>query len=175
MTRTSEKFSTFSALIFQLILLHLSLCTCDQSFQKAKDKCPDGQALDLNGKCIKKFVLPQRKDCPQPDIRFGGYDLEFGGRIANFWCEDGWTLASQTLGQNHATCKLGAWDRPLPSCVKSGIWFHFISVLNRISKTTFFIFHWDWFAYYLRSQRYIRDFNWMMTGNNLLTKSSPDR
>jgi len=120
MRQTPKKSKTFFELIFGLLVFQLSLYSCDQSLHKAKDKCPEGQALDLNGNCIKKFVLPQRKDCPHPDIRFGGYELEFGGRIAKFWCEESWTLATQTSGQNHATCKLGIWDRPFPSCVKSG-------------------------------------------------------
>ena len=84
------------------------------------DKGPDAYGPELNGKCVKKFVLPSRKQCQTPNLKFGGFELELGGRIAKFWCEEGWTLATAVPGHIHAMCKLGQWDRPLPTCVRPG-------------------------------------------------------
>ena len=43
--------------------------------------------------------------------------MKVGGRMSQFWCEDGWDLAPPT---SHAMCKLGKWDRAIPICVRPG-------------------------------------------------------
>ena len=43
--------------------------------------------------------------------------MKVGGRMSQFWCEDGWDLAPAT---SHAMCKLGKWDRAIPICVRPG-------------------------------------------------------
>ena len=62
-------------------------------------------------------VPPKPKACPEPNIRFGGFEMKVGGRMSQFWCEDGWDLAPST---SHAMCKLGKWDRAIPICVRPG-------------------------------------------------------
>ena len=48
------------------------------------------QVRDLNDRCVKKFVVPRRKECPAPQIRFGHADLKANGRMVSLWCEVGW-------------------------------------------------------------------------------------
>ena len=62
-------------------------------------------------------VPPPPKACPEPNIRFGGFEMKVGGRMSQFWCEFGWDLAPATT---HAMCKLGKWDRAIPICVRPG-------------------------------------------------------
>lgn len=81
------------------------------------EKCPDGYGF-INGECIKKFIPPKFQNCPQPALKFGQYDLQIGGRVVNFWCEDGWTLVPADFA--NAVCKLGQWNKPLPQCVRPG-------------------------------------------------------
>lgn len=86
--------------------------------RKTTDSCPDGYIVDLNGNCVKKFKIPKRKQCPPPEVsKFGSYELKSAGRFAMFYCEDGWSLAPP---HEHAMCKVGAWDRDIPNCVRPG-------------------------------------------------------
>ena len=80
--------------------------------------CPEGYLLGFNNQCIKKFVPPERKECPMPDLRFGNFDLQIGGRVVDFWCEEGWTLAPEDFAS--AVCILGVWSKPQPQCVRPG-------------------------------------------------------
>ena len=100
----------FSAFIAALLTVVADAATQD---------CPKGQIRDLNGKCVGRYVPPKRQSCPEPDIRFGKYEMESGGRIVYMWCEDGWKL---TTGEDeeHAMCVLGEWDRWIPMCVRPG-------------------------------------------------------
>lgn len=75
------------------------------------------QIRDLNDKCVKKFVAPRRKECPTPQIRFGHTEIRLSGRMVSMWCEDGWEPAP---ANDYAMCKLGAWDREIPMCVRPG-------------------------------------------------------
>jgi hypothetical protein len=89
-------------------------CTVDENEQK----CQEGFLTGLDGKCIKKFVIPKRKECLEPKLKFGGHNLQFGGRVVNFWCEDGWTLVQPEF--ESSVCKLGQWSKPTPHCVRPG-------------------------------------------------------
>ena len=44
--------------------------------------------------------------------------MQIGGRMSEFWCEEGWKLAPPTT--HYAMCKLGKWDRAIPNCVRPG-------------------------------------------------------
>jgi hypothetical protein len=90
----------------------------DPKAARTKDACSDGLVLDLNGRCVPKFVAPKRKACPLPHMRFGGHEEKLGGRMASFWCEEGWTLVPEE--NDYAMCKMGEWDRWLPMCVRPG-------------------------------------------------------
>ena len=72
----------------------------------------------FNNECVKRFVPPKRKKCSEPNLKFGNYDLQIGGRVVNFWCEEGWTLAPDDFAS--AVCKLGQWSKPQPQCVRPG-------------------------------------------------------
>ena len=88
------------------------------SKRETQKGCPEDHIIDLNGKCVKKFKIPKRKQCPPPEVsKFGSYELRSGGRFATFYCEDGWTLAPDN---EHAMCKVGVWDRVIPNCVRPG-------------------------------------------------------
>ena len=45
------------------------------------------------------------------------FKFQANGRIAVFWCEDGWTLAPSS---EKSVCKLGQWDKAIPNCVRAG-------------------------------------------------------
>ena len=118
--QTKSKMKNFklkSTILLKFLIFYMLAKTTQSA---SIDKCPDDYVPDLNGKCVKKFVLPSRKQCQTPNLKFGGFELELGGRIAKFWCEEGWTLATAVPGHIHAMCKLGQWDRPLPTCVRPG-------------------------------------------------------
>ena len=68
-------------------------------------KCPEGTLLGLDGQCIRKFVIPKRKKCIEPTLKFGGHELMIGGRVVNYWCEEGWTLVPADA--DSAVCKVG--------------------------------------------------------------------
>ena len=72
----------------------------------------------FNNECVKRFVPPKRKKCNEPNLKFGSYDLQIGGRVVNYWCEEGWTLAPDEFGTS--VCKLGQWSKPTPQCVRPG-------------------------------------------------------
>nr|XP_040565191.1 C4b-binding protein-like [Lepeophtheirus salmonis] len=78
--------------------------------------CPPGYGQSINGdKCVRKIKL-NRKKCSEPLIRHGFFDLQLGGRMANFWCEDGRSIVPSNL--SHAMCSaLGKWDREFPKCI----------------------------------------------------------
>ena len=102
------------------------------------EKCPEGETFifkkknlnfkmelmfsgylrGFNNECVKRFVPPKRKKCDEPHLKFGSYELQIGGRVVNYWCEDGWTLAPDEFGT--AVCKLGTWSKPTPQCVRPG-------------------------------------------------------
>jgi len=87
-----------------------------------KDKnspCPKGYVVDRfnDNDCVKRFKPPPPTPCPEPNIRFGGFQMKIGGRMSQFWCEEGWNLAPPS---SHAMCKLGKWDRAIPICVRPG-------------------------------------------------------
>jgi len=103
-----------AALTAGLLVFLTELSTSSVSTKK---DCPKGQVRDLNDKCVKKFVAPRRKECPAPHIRFGQTELRASGRMISMWCEDGWEPAPPN---DYAMCKLGAWDRELPRCVRPG-------------------------------------------------------
>ena len=63
--------------------------------QNTGQDCPEGYRKGFNDECVKKFVLPKRKKCEEPRLRFGGHELQLGGRLVNYWCEDGWTLVPE--------------------------------------------------------------------------------
>lgn len=89
-----------------------------QALPAANNLCGKGYVLDLNNKCVKRFVPPKPKPCSKPYIRFGGHEMKIGGRMSEFWCEEGWKLAPSD--NFYAMCKLGRWDRPIPNCVRPG-------------------------------------------------------
>lgn len=88
-----------------------------ESAAQATEECPDGFGY-INGECIKKFVPPKFQNCPRPSLKFGQYDLQIGGRVVNYWCEDGWTLVPNEF--TSAVCKLGEWNKPTPQCIRAG-------------------------------------------------------
>lgn len=96
----------------------LLLVPCVLTASTEGPMCLEGQVMDLNNNCVKKFVLPKRKQCPGPvQPPFGSYRLELGGRMVQYSCENGWTV----YGEARAFCKLGLWDPPeAPSCVRAG-------------------------------------------------------
>jgi hypothetical protein len=58
-------------------VLFVLCCSATQTFaSKGGEKCPEDYVPDLNGKCVKRFVLPSRKQCQTPDVKFGGFELE---------------------------------------------------------------------------------------------------
>ena len=69
---------------------------------------PIFQILDLNGDCVTRFRPPARKSCPDPVIPRGGTELRLHGRMAYFWCDEGWDLYPE---KDYAMCVLGQWDR----------------------------------------------------------------
>ena len=77
-----------------------------------------GYLRGFNNECVKRFVPPKRKKCSEPHLKFGSYELQIGGRVVNYWCEEGWTLAPDEFGT--AVCKLGTWSKPSPQCVRPG-------------------------------------------------------
>ena len=77
-----------------------------------------GYLRGFNNECVKRFVPPKRKKCDEPHLKFGSYELQIGGRVVNYWCEEGWTLAPDEFGT--AVCKLGVWSKPMPQCVRPG-------------------------------------------------------
>ena len=62
-------------------------------------------------------VPPKPIPCPEPDVRFGGFSMKVGGRMSEFWCEEGWKLAPAT---SYAMCVVGKWNRDIPVCVRPG-------------------------------------------------------
>lgn len=110
-------------LLIILALTSLAFCpapsqgTVETSSDNASDKCPENYGY-INGECVKKFVLPERKECPEPDLKFGQFELALGGRVVNYWCEDGWHLVPEDF--SNAVCKLGDWSKPSPQCVRPG-------------------------------------------------------
>ena len=98
-----------------LFLAGPSLCSIEDSNEP---KCPAGYGLGFNGECIKKFVPPKRIECPEPELKFGQFELQLDGRFVNFWCEDGWTLVPDEFSS--AVCKLGNWSKNFPQCVRPG-------------------------------------------------------
>ena len=67
---------------------------CQIFGSKTSEKCPDDHVPDLNGKCVKRFVLPSRKPCPTPDIKFGGFELELVSFAVTGWSMVATKLAS---------------------------------------------------------------------------------
>ena len=124
--KLSTVISIMNCLFFNLwyfISIFSYALTVEASLEEAK-KCDPGYVLDLNDNCVKKFVLPKRKKCPDPDqVPFGGYQLELGGRMVKYWCENGWKIfpaSSEVI-----FCKMGQWDltekhNAFPSCVRAG-------------------------------------------------------
>lgn len=72
----------------------------------------------IKGECVKKFVLPKRKKCVEPNLKFGNFELQIDGRVVQYWCEEGWTLVPGDF--ESATCMLGNWSKPAPQCVRPG-------------------------------------------------------
>ena len=80
--------------------------------------CPEGYGRGFNGECVKKFVLPKRKKCADPQLRFGFHETQLDGRLVNYWCEDGWTLVPEEASSS--ACILGSWNKAVPQCVRPG-------------------------------------------------------
>ena len=68
---------------FKIILFLGFFCQIFGS--KTGEKCPDDRVPDLNGNCVKRFVLPSRKPCPTPDVKFGGFELELVRTPVSRW------------------------------------------------------------------------------------------
>ena len=68
--------------IFLSVFLCLIFESCAETAQHKKTgkKCPPGYTEGLYGDCVKRFI-PKRKGCPEPDIRFGGYEVLANGRM----------------------------------------------------------------------------------------------
>ena len=91
----------------------------DRVVVSQRKPCPEkGKVRDLNGNCVKRFVLPERKRCDESiRIRFGMTEVKLGGRMLSLECEEGWRPAPPN---DYAMCKLGKWDRDIPMCVRPG-------------------------------------------------------
>ena len=113
-----------------------TLLTVLKFVASATQDCPKGQIRDLNGKCVKRFVPPKRQSCEEPQIRFGNFEVESGGRIVYMWCEEGWKLTTG-VEEEHAMCVLGKWDRWIPMCVRPGCEMPDSNDLERRNKVTF--------------------------------------
>ena len=61
----------------------------------------------MYGDCVKRFVPPKRKSCPLDQSSFGmGHgeaEIKGGGRIAYFYCDEGW---SRVPDVGYAMCKV---------------------------------------------------------------------
>ena len=94
--------------------LDSTYCLVEQQGQN----CPEGYRRGFNNECVKKFVLPKRKKCKEPQLNFGTYKLQLDGRLVKYECEDGWTLVPQSAYS--ASCRIGQWSKATPQCVRPG-------------------------------------------------------
>lgn len=102
---------------FLAVLLTLTqLCVAEAKIGGDED-CREGYVKDLDGNCVKRFVLPKRKPCPTPEVAHAEVELRGGGRMVNVYCDKGY---QQLPDYDYAMCKMGKWDRALPACLKSG-------------------------------------------------------
>ena len=81
----------------------------------------------MYGDCVKRFVPPKRKSCPLDQSSFGmGHgeaEIKGGGRIAYFYCDEGW---SRVPDVGYAMCKVRFlafvcfMDLYFPWCIANG-------------------------------------------------------
>jgi len=102
---TSSSLLTFSAIF-------LACCAT------AVDKCNEGEVRDLDGSCVKKFVLPKKKSqCTEPIIDNGNAFMT-SSRIVEFFCDTDYVKVPDT---SKAICQItGSWSKQVPVCLMPG-------------------------------------------------------
>ena len=100
----------FKTLYLYLILV---VVNCTENLD-----CGPGQIRGLEGTCVKKFVIPERKsECSKLDIEHGQVFL-VSGRFAQFYCDHGFIRVPDT---EVAICQvMGTWSKQVPVCLKPG-------------------------------------------------------
>ena len=82
--------------------------------------CKEGEVQDLDGSCVTKFVLPEKKSsCPDLILDNGIVELVGGGRLVEFRCNEDYIRVPDT---EVALCqlRLGTWSKQVPMCLKPG-------------------------------------------------------
>ena len=82
--------------------------------------CKEGEVEDLDGSCVTRFVLPEKKSsCPDLILDNGNVELVGGGRLVEFKCNEDYIRVPDT---EVALCqlRLGTWSKQVPMCLKPG-------------------------------------------------------
>jgi len=81
--------------------------------------CGEGMVRDLDGSCVKKFIIPSsRRECPKLSVDNGEIFLLPNGRMVKFYCELGYLRVPDT---DVAICQVtGSWSKTVPACLMPG-------------------------------------------------------
>jgi len=82
------------------------------------DQCGEGEVRDLDGSCVKKFVIPKKKSqCEIPIIENGNAFMA-SGRIIDFFCDTDYVKVPDI---KKAICQVtGSWSKQVPVCLLPG-------------------------------------------------------
>ncbi len=84
-----------------LLLLVVALLVMVRA-EEDEQECKKGY-LKFKGKCVKRFVPPKRKACPEPEFPNGEFIVRGQGRMAAFECDEGWMRVPDN---SYAMCKV---------------------------------------------------------------------
>jgi len=81
--------------------------------------CGEGRVRDLDGTCVKKVIIPQKKaECPKLSIDNGDIFLIGNGRMVKFFCDTDYIKVPDT---GIAICQVtGHWSKVVPACLMPG-------------------------------------------------------
>jgi len=81
--------------------------------------CGEGMVRDLDGSCVKKVIIPQKKaECPKLSIDNGDIFLIGNGRMVKFFCDTDYVKVPDT---GIAICQVtGHWSKVVPACLMPG-------------------------------------------------------